>query len=121
MREEIWKDIPGFNGNYQASTSGRIRSVDRVMLVSNPMGRNSYSRVHKGVILNPIMKKGFKSVALYKDGVKTVRYAHVLVAMTFLENPNGCPYLKFKDGDKGNIDITNLEWTNGKYRGRSKK
>ena len=113
MKKEIWKDIPEFNGVYQASTLGRIRSVDRMVLVVNPAGGRIYEKKNKGVILRVEKdKNGFNYVRLYKEGVKVKLQNHRLVAITFLDNPKGCKFVKFKDGDRDNPEVTNLEWTN---------
>lgn len=120
MKEEIWKDIPEFGGLYQASTLGRIRSVDRILTVANPTGRSEYKRNHKGVILRVLKdKNGYDYAALYKDGIKSKLQIHRLVAVTFLENPNNYSYVRFKDGDKENTELDNLYWSDektSKYR-----
>lgn len=115
MSKEIWKDIPGFDGNYQASTLGRIRSVDREQMVTNPTKKNLYTRVQRGVILKIERdKNSFYYARLYHEGIKTRQLKHRLVAMTFLENPNNYQYVRFKDGNKSNSEVANLEWTNKK-------
>lgn len=115
MKEEIWKDIPGFDGIYQASTLGRVRSVDRKVTINSPNRGGCFTRSRKGKILE-IAKEGngFNYVYLYEDGVKVKRQIQRLVAITFLENPNDCDYVGFKDGNRDNVTLENLEWTNKK-------
>ena len=118
MEKEVWKDIPGFDGVYQVSTLGRARSVDRKVDVITPTRRNSgFVRTNVGTVLS-IEKAhyGFNYVRLYKEGVKVRLPLHRLIAHTFLENPNNCKYVGFKDGDKDNMGIKNLYWTNKKRR-----
>ena len=77
---EIWRDIPGWEGLYQASNFGRIRSVDRY---------DRLGRFHKGVIRQPGDNgKGYLVLPLKKDGRQTMTSIHRLVASTFLPNPN---------------------------------
>ena len=117
MREEIWKDIPGFEGQDQASTFGRIRSVERELVVANPSGRKSYSRTHKSCVLKGYKdKNGYNYTFIYEESVKVKCLTQRLVAITFIDNPNGCRYVSFKDGDRDNMDVTNLEWSNRRYR-----
>ena len=111
MIEEIWKDIKGYEGLYQVSTLGRIRSLD-VVRYFYPMERKPYTQLRKGRILKPYYRKdGFTDVTLYKDGVANIRLIHILVATTFLENPMGRKMVWFKDGDKTNTKLDNLKWS----------
>ena len=110
MREEVWRDIPGYEGRYQASTSGRVRSVDAVREYY-PIGRKSYTRTVKGRILKAYCDhRGYRRVGLFKDGEVERWLAHRLVAMTFLENPEYRRDVVFKDGDRNNITVDNLMW-----------
>lgn len=89
MTEEIWKDIPGYEGKYQASTLGRIRSVDRVIRMKSRCGKEHDHRI-KGRILRPgqFCKAGHVSVVLGHGQPGSP--VHQLVARTFLgERPKG--------------------------------
>lgn len=113
MKEEIWEDIPGFDGNYQVSTLGRVRSVDREVAIMYGCSIKSC----KGRILKPKKdSNGFNYVFLFLDGIRVKRQVQRLVAITFLENPNGYDYVRFKDDDRDNMALENLEWTNEKCR-----
>ena len=99
---EIWKDIPGWEGLYQASNFGRIRSVDRY---------DRLGRFHKGVIRQPGDNgKGYLVLPLKKDGRQTMTSVHRLVASTFLPNPNKLRDVNHIDGNKKNNRVDNLEW-----------
>ena len=75
-KNETWKDIPGYEGMYQASNYGRIRGLDRI----DGRGRN-----WKGRILSPkVDKKGYKYVLLYKNGKRRHYQIQILVALTFI-------------------------------------
>lgn len=91
---ETWKPIPGYEGFYEASDMGRIRSVYR------------YKRVLKPMISNT----GYKRVDLFKDKSRKQFSVHRLVAMTFVNNPNGKPFVNHRDENKLNNCADNLEW-----------
>jgi hypothetical protein len=86
MQEEIWKDVPGFEGYYQVSDLGRVRSLER-----KSMHRGVNDIVIKGKPLKPILnKKGYCFVGLSVKGKVKSYNIHVLVAMAFLgHTPNG--------------------------------
>ena len=107
---EIWRDIPGFEGLYQASTFGRIRSLD-IEKEYHPKNRKSYKKTLKGKVLKQFKHaEGYMVVGLYKDGKKKHKHVHRLAAITFLPNPMMNEYVKFKDGDVTNCKIDNLIW-----------
>lgn len=93
--DEVWKDIQGFEGLYQVSTWGRIRS--------------------KRGFLKPYSNhKGYLKVCLSKDGVKYKKRVNRLVAEAFIDNPLNLPQVNHKDRDKSNNAISNLEWVTAK-------
>ena len=110
MMNEIWKDIPGFEGRYQASTLGRIRSVDAVRECRSKNNK-AYMRTAKGRILKAYCDhRGYRRIGLFKDGEAERWLLHRLVAMTFLENNEDRRDVVFKDGDRGNVTVDNLMW-----------
>lgn len=110
MTKEIWRDIPGYEGLYQASTLGRIRSLDMVKDFYS-IERKPYIQMRKGKVLNPYRgAKNYMTVILYKDKYYKTLLVHRLIAITFLENPNNYEFIEFKDGDKHNTKLDNLEW-----------
>ena len=112
MTEELWKDVPNYEGLYQASTLGRIRSLDKE-IKCYPTESKPYTRILKGRILKPYCdSKGFRFIGLHKNGVSERMLVHRLVAITFLENPMDYRDVVFKDGDKSNMIIDNLMWIN---------
>lgn len=99
---EIWKDIPGYEGLYQASTVGLIRSIDRI---------DSNGRFHKGHIFKPSINNwGYQLLCLSKNGVHKTEYVHQLIARTFIPNPLNLPEVNHRDEDKLNNLLYNLEW-----------
>lgn len=108
MKKEIWKDIPGWEGYYQASTLGNIRSVDRIQPFLGPI---------KGRVLKQASGKAgrYRLVSLCKDGTQVTRSVHGLVAKTFLPNPNGYNCINHKDENTYNNNVDNLEWCTPSY------
>lgn len=99
--EEIWKDIEGYDGRYQVSNLGNVRSVDHVVKVVR------YVK-YKGKAIKPFTDKdGYKCVRLGSSCHKKV---HRLVANAFINNPNGYNQVNHIDLDKSNNDYKNLEW-----------
>lgn len=104
---EIWKDIPGYEGYYQVSTLGRIRSLDRV--VFNSSHPNGMHLKEKLLVASPDLDR-YLGVNLSKNGVRQSVKVHRLVAQTFLENPENKPEVNHKDLNKQNNRVENLEW-----------
>ena len=110
MINEIWKDIPGYEGYYQVSNLGRVISVDRTYVSGNGCikkvgGELKYQRTNNGYL----------RVALSKNGVKRFKLVHRIVADVFISNPNNLPFVNHKDECKTNNFVDNLEWCNQNY------
>ena len=103
--KETWKDVNGFDGRYQVSSMGRVRSVD--FLTHNNRG----SFIRKGKILaSGTDNNGYQTATLcVQDKTHRVRI-HRLVAQAFIPNPDGKPEVNHIDGNKENNVVTNLEW-----------
>ena len=110
--KEIWKDIQGYEGIYQVSSHGRVRSLDRVVV--RPNGNGDYFA--KGKIIYVVLTKwGYNEVHLHKDNKTKIYKVHRLVAQTFIENPNNLPCVNHIDENKTNNNVNNLEWCTYKY------
>ena len=105
---EVWKDIEGFEGIYQVSNKGQIKSLD--MEVKYPTGT---IRIQKGRILSRGKRNWYHRVNLCKNGKSYPYHAHRLVAAAFLLNPDAKREVNHIDGDKTNNCISNLEWVTG--------
>lgn len=99
---ELWKDIVGYEGVYQVSNMGRVRSL--------PV--KSATKYFSGKVLTTFTDNlGYKAVNLSRKTYKV----HRLVANAFIENPNGYPQVNHKDENKANNCVDNLEWCTAKY------
>ena len=105
----MWKDIKGFEGYYQVSDIGEVKSLQRVI----KRGDNFLPVCER--ILKPCCSKGYNHVILRKDGVSYTRWVHKLVAEAFIPNPNSLPCINHKDENTLNNKVDNLEWCTRAY------
>lgn len=100
--QEVWKDIAGYEGLYQVSNFGRVKSTPRART--------------KGGLLKPQHdRKGYIVFGLCKNGRNRMLKAHRLVAEAFIPNPGNLPEVNHKDEDKANNCADNLEWCTTPY------
>jgi DNA-binding transcriptional regulator YiaG len=93
---EQWKDIEGYDGDYQISSYGNVRT---------------FKQGAQGKLLKLMdSKESYQKVNLYKDGKMTTYLVHILVGRAFIPNPNNYPQVNHIDGDKTNNRADNLEW-----------
>lgn len=108
--EEVWKDIEGYEGLYQVSNMGRVRSLDRE--VKHIYGK----QLKKGKILVLCNnRKGYKHVNLCKCGKINTHEVHRLVAKAFIPNPEKLRCINHRDENPENNRVDNLEWCTNKY------
>lgn len=98
---EIWRPVKGYEGLYEVSNLGRLKSLPR--------------KGTKGGIISATYSnsKHYAHVPLTKDSRHKTVSLHRLVAEAFVENPSGKPQVNHKDGNKRNNSANNLEWTTG--------
>ena len=110
MQDEVWKDIPGYEGLYQVSNLGRVKSMSR-------QKKHSYNSVAqlKEKILTPINICGYHRVILRKNNKAHNKFIHRLVAEAFIDNINNYNEVNHKDENKTNNRVDNLEWCSHKY------
>lgn len=109
--KEIWKDIKNYEGIYQVSNLGNVRSLNHIRKNGK---KKSY--ISKGKTLKPaIQNVGYKFVVLSKNGERKGYRVHRLVAETFIPNPNNYPCINHKDECRTNNVVENLGWCTISY------
>lgn len=103
---EEWRDIKYFEGIYQVSSLGRVRSLDRI----DSVGKQQYSRILK----DGDNGGGYRMVVLTKNAKSTAFKVHRLVAQSFVSNPENKHVVNHKDENKSNNNVDNLEWVTHK-------
>lgn len=91
--KEIWKEVNGYEGLYQVSTFGRVKSLKRNIILSQIKGTG-----------------GYRMVNLYENKKRSKKLVHRLVAQEFIENPTDKEQVNHIDGNKSNNYLSNLEW-----------
>lgn len=105
MQGEVWKDIPGYEGFYQASNMGQVRSLPRV--VDTPRGPWRLG----GKLLKPGANRlGYRYVVLRRNGRSETRYLHRLVGETFIGPLPAGAHTRHLDGNPGNNAAENLAY-----------
>ena len=108
---EEWRPIEGYEGLYEVSNTGQVRSVDRYVIDS--LG---HRRFYKSKILSLLKGEyGYIQVNLYCNGKNKKCLVHRLVIEAFLPNPDNLPEVNHLDEDKTNNRVDNLEWCDRKY------
>ena len=113
MKIEIWKDIKGYEGLYQVSNLGNIKSLTRL--------KNNHSTLQ---VINEKLKNtrlsngGYLIADLYKNNTSKTLKVHRLVAETFIPNVDNKPTVNHKDGNKLNNVVENLEWATFKEQNK---
>ena len=106
-----WKPVPGYEERYSVNENGDIRS-NRIEYVDS-LGRKTYKK--EQLLSWHIGEIGYARVAL-TDGVSVKHIpVHRIVAMAFIDNPNGYKFINHKDENKLNNNVSNLEWCTSKY------
>ena len=108
--KEVWKQIKGYEGKYEVSNLGRVRSVERIGTRPNPRTGKDMAYPMKSRVITPKNHpSGYQQVALYKDGKQSF-LVHRLVADTFVDGYFVGAVVNHIDEDKHNNRADNLEW-----------
>lgn len=109
---EIWKDVTGYEGLYQVSNTGKVKTLQK------QVGRKETEKIMKA---NKVWT-GYLRIGLRKNGKTKNTYIHRIVAQEFIENPEHKPIINHKNGNRQDNRVENLEWcTFGENSRASKK
>lgn len=96
---EIWKPVVGYEGLYEVSNTGEVRSLFR----------------YKKLLKPTVARNGYCAVELFKNKKRKRILVHRLVALAFIPNPDNLPMVNHKDETRDNNCVENLEWCTAKY------
>lgn len=106
LAQAEWRPVSGYESQYEVSSDGRVRSIDREELLNN-----GWNRHRKGRVLKQMPKKtGYMCVNLYKHSHMRTFLVHRIVASAFIANPDGKPEVNHINGNKHDNRVENLEW-----------
>ena len=101
--QEIWKDIHDYEGLYQVSNMGNVKSL-------SPNLKHRKGKPNELIMHKTMSSTGYMHVQLYKNHKAITKLVHILVATAFIDNPENKPEVNHIDGNKRNNAIENLEW-----------
>lgn len=110
---EVWRDIAGFEGLYEVSNHGRVRTVECDTIRyrnGQPITYHKRQQLRKQK-----MRSGYMLVCLHRDSVEKTCLVHRLVSEAFIPNPDNLPEINHKDTCRSNNNVSNLEWCDRVY------
>lgn len=101
---EVWVDMPGYEGMYQVSSYGRVKSLAR------KVRRGDTDHLQRERIIKPASLNGYYHVGLHRNGICKTAFIHRMVAIAFIPNPLSKDCINHKDCNRINNRVENLEW-----------
>jgi hypothetical protein len=115
MEQEIWKSVKGYEGFYEVSNLGRVRTIARIAIGLSKLKNPRKTPVKAKIKKSRINQSGYVTVALVRNNVSAVTYLHRIIATAFISNPKGYKIINHKNGIKSDNRIENLEWCTSGY------
>jgi NUMOD4 motif-containing protein/HNH endonuclease/NUMOD1 domain-containing protein len=110
---EIFVSVNGYDGIYEISNFGRIKSLKRNIEYLNKNGNVVNCVLPEKILIPGVHTNGYLKISLYKNAKEERFFIHRLVAIHFILNPENKPQVNHKDGDRKNCKLNNLEWATG--------
>jgi hypothetical protein len=112
MQIENWKPVKNYEGLYEVSTFGRVRSLERKFERAHPKNKNLIQEMtyKSNLVKFHLTSKGYCRIGIYKDGIKKNHLVHRLVADAFINNNENKEQVNHKNGVKCDNSLSNLEW-----------
>ena len=110
MMDETWKDIPGYEGRYQVSNAGRVKSLPFMQRYVLRNGVEAFRRTTERILAAQLNNRGYLLVHLHKDNERRAFTVHGLVARAFIPNPDNLPEVDHRDRNRANAAASNLRW-----------
>lgn len=112
---EIWKPIEGYEGQYEVSNIGRVKSLSRIAYRDFRYKKHSALYIKERIKKPYVLKNGYITIALIKNNKTNITYLHRIIAEAFIKKPIGCNIVNHKNGVKTDNRIENLEWCTSGY------
>lgn len=109
---EIWKDIPGYEGSYQVSNYGKVKSLNREITAGGAIKNRA---VRERILKQGRNSKGYYHFVVSKNGETKIIRTHRIIAKLFIPNPSGFSEVNHKNETKSNNSAANLEWCNRQF------
>lgn len=104
---ELWNEVIGYEGIYEISSFGRVKSLSRKI----PHWRGGFLNSKEKIMSCFLSNTGYLTISFFTNNIKKNFLIHRLVAIAFIPNPDNLPEVNHKDGDKLNPLKSNLEWS----------
>ncbi len=107
---EVWRNIIGYEGVYQISNFGRVKTLEGFLIKNRKGGLKMAVHVPEKIRSETLTANGYRNVSLWRNGVASYNLSHRLVAIHFIKNPENLLYVLHIDDNPKNPHFKNLKW-----------